>query len=113
MNGITKVDSFDGCLGDYIKPTTLDKVKETFACTDWDMEKSYDGKKMQPVYSLSRDNGKTTMLFSCNITNTTFLVNNGIKKPSMLVGKKITITKIKGQNAKGEVVDTLRISEVK
>lgn len=101
----TNIDSWDGLLKNFLKAEDLKEDKEDFACLDVTVE----GEDMELV--LTKEDKK--YIFSLNVTNKVFLKANGIVKPKDVIGKKITLKKVRVFNPSiKQEVDGLRITKV-
>jgi len=105
MSEKTSVESWDGLLTNYIKAANLEGQTDVFGCVGVNVE----AKEM----TLDLERAEEKFVFGLNITNKTFLKNNGISKPKEIIGKKITLEKVKAFNPTlKQEVDSLRIIRV-
>lgn len=101
----TSASSWDGLLKNYLKADNLEGNTEAFACIGIRVENA--------DMELELERGKEKFIFSLNVTNKVFLKNNGIKAPKEVIGKKITLEKVKAFNPTlKKEVDSLRITRV-
>lgn len=101
----TSAESWDGLLKNYLKAENLKENTEIFACVGVNVELD--------SMDLELERGEEKFIFGMNVTNKVFLKNNGIAAPKEVIGKKITLEKVKAYNptAKKEV-DALRIVRI-
>ena len=101
----TSSNSWDGLLTNYLKAENLKGSEEVFVCVGVDV------KETDMDLELEREDEK--FIFSLNVTNKVFLKNNGIKTPKGVIGKKLTLIKVKATNpTTRKEVDSLRISKI-
>lgn len=101
----TTIDSWDGLLKNYLKANNLSSEQETFACVGVDVE--------ERDMELKLERGTEKFVFSLNTTNMVFLKNNGITAPKEVIGKKVTLRKVKAFNPTlKQEVDSLRIESI-
>jgi len=101
----TNKESWDGLLKNFLKAEHLALDEETFVCIDVTVE----GEEMELVLEFK---GKKAT-FGLNVTNKVFLKGHGIEAPKDVIGKKITLRKVKAYNPTlKQEVDGLRISKV-
>lgn len=102
---MTSTESWTGILKNYLKADNLTNRVETFACVDVVV----DGESME--LELQRNEEQFT--FTLNVTNKVFLKNSGITAPKDVIGKKVTLEKVKAMNPSiKKEVDSLRIIKV-
>lgn len=108
-------DSWDGLVYEprtYFKADDMKENEETLACVGYEIWSKDEDTRPQLQIRLQRKKGEDELTFSCNATNTKFIAENH-DKPSLVVGKKITFTKVKATNPKThKEVDSLRISKI-
>jgi len=105
MSEQTNIDSWDGLLTNYVKAANLEGQTDLFVCTGVNVEEE----KME----LKLERSEEKFVFGLNTTNKVFLKNNGISKPKEVIGKKITLEKVKAFNPTlKQEVDSLRIIKV-
>ena len=105
MSETTNAESWDGLLTNYIKANNLEYNTDVFVCTGVNV----DSKEM----TLDIERKEEKFVFGLNTTNKVFLKNNGISKPKEVIGKKITLEKVKAFNPTlKQEVDSLRIIKV-
>jgi len=105
MSETTNAESWDGLLTNYIKANNLEYNTDVFVCTGVNV----DSKDM----ALDIERKEEKFVFGLNTTNKVFLKNNGISKPKEVIGKKITLEKVKAFNPTlKQEVDSLRIIKV-
>jgi len=101
----TELDSWDGLLKNYLKASNLDEGSDTFVCVGVGIE----GNSME----LNLEREKEKFIFSLNVTNMVFLKNNGMTTPKTVIGKKITLRKVRVFNPTlKQEVDGLRIESI-
>jgi len=105
MSEKTNIESWDGLLTNYIKASNLQGQTEVFLCVGVNVEAE--------TMSLDIERSDEKFVFGLNTTNKVFLKNNGIAKPKEIIGKKITLEKVKAFNPTlKQEVDSLRIIRV-
>ncbi|OQY40986.1 MAG: hypothetical protein B6229_00340 [Spirochaetaceae bacterium 4572_7] len=105
MSEQTNTESWDGLLTNYVKAANLEGQTDIFVCVGVAVE----AEKM----SLNIERGEEKFVFGLNTTNKVFLKNNGIAKPKDVIGKKLTLEKVKAFNPTlKQEVDSLRIIRV-
>lgn len=98
----TSKDSWNGLLTNYLKADNLESQTDVFACVDVKVK----DKDME----LELERKEEKFVFSMNVTNKLFLKNNGINAPKEVIGKKLTLEKVKAFNPTlKKEVDSLRI----
>ena len=103
----TSVESWDGLLKNYLKAENLKESNEKFACVGV----AVDGEKMD--LNLERNDGKEKFIFGLNRTNMSWLKSNGISAPKEVIGKILTLEKVKARNpTTKQEVDSLRITSM-
>lgn len=101
----TTIDSWDGLLTNYLKADNLKEQEEEFVCIGVDVR----GQDLD----LEFERGEEKFTFGLNVTNKVFLKNNGITKPRDVIGKKLTLNKVKAFNPTlKKEVDSLRITRI-
>jgi len=102
----TSIDSWDGLLTNFLKAEHLQADKEDFVCVgvevvERDMNLELMGQKDKKF------------IFALNVTNKVFLKNNKINSPKEVIGKKLTLRKVKAYNPTlKKEVDGLRIEKI-
>ena len=105
MSETTNAESWDGLLTNYIKASNLEGQTDVFVCTGVNIE----ARDM----TLNLERAEEKFVFGLNVTNKLFLKNNGISKPKEVIGKKLTLEKVKAFNPTlKQEVDSLRIIKV-
>jgi len=103
----TSVESWDGLLKNYLKAENLKESNETFVCVGV----SVDGENMD--LNLERNEGQEKFVFGLNRTNMSFLKSNKISAPKEVIGKVLTLEKVKARNpTTKQEVDSLRINKI-
>jgi len=101
----TNTSSWDGLLKNFLKAEHLTESEETFGCSDVTVE----DKDMDLIL----EKAEKKYIFTLNVTNKVFLKDNGVESPKDVIGKKITLKKVKAMNpTTRKEVDSLRISKV-
>ena len=104
------LESWDGFLTNFLKADNIPAQEGLFECVD---VKKMDYPNRDPVLSLALQRDKEKFSFDLNVTNMAFLRKAGMKKPVEIIGKKITIGKVKVMNPTSkQEVDGLRIVKV-
>jgi hypothetical protein len=103
------LDSWDGFTGsqNFLKADMVENESQGFVCKDVEL----DDEGERPRLNLTFD--KEEYLFDLNVTNSVYLKENGINKPSELKGKKIYFRKVSVISPKTKKeVESLRIKKV-
>ncbi len=101
----TSGDSWDGLLINYLKAENLEGMEDNFVCVGIKVE--------GPDMDLQLERKGEKFVFTLNTTNKVFLKNAGITAPKQVIGKQLTLIKVKAYNPTAKVeVDSLRISKV-
>jgi len=101
----TSTESWDGLLKNYLKAENLKADTEIFACVDVEVENN--------EMDLILERNEVKFVFSLNTTNKVFLKNNEIAAPKEVIGKKITLKKVRVFNPSlKKEVDGLRIERI-
>ena len=105
MSEKTNIESWDGLLTNYVKASNLEGQTDIFVCTGVMVE----AEKM----SLNIEKAEEKFVFGLNTTNKVFLKNNGIAKPKDVIGKKLTLEKVKAFNPTlKQEVNSLRVIKI-
>ena len=101
----TSTESWDGLLKNYLKADNLNEDIEDFACVNVEVEND--------EMDLILERNEVKFVFSLNTTNKVFLKNNNIAAPKEVIGKKITLKKVRVFNPSlKKEVDGLRIERI-
>ena len=104
-----RLDSWDDFAGDFIKAEFIRKWPAVFIPVDLKAETEDGRNKLILIVEFSGRKWN----FDLNKTNQSFLRTNGITSPKMVLGKKLTIDKIKARNpSTNSMVDSLIIIKV-
>jgi len=105
------VESWDGFLTNFLKAEHIEGQEAVFECVD--VKTVNYPNSNDPVLSLGLQKADERFTFDLNVTNRAFLKSNGIKKPSEVVDKKLTISKVRVMNpTTKQEVDGLRITKI-
>ena len=109
----TSIESWDGLLANpFLKAENIEGNTGDIVVLDVGIVSRDEESK--PQASLTVEYKETRYRFDLNVTNTKFLRENGIETPKEMIGKIITLNKVKVNNpTTGKEVDGLRICEVK
>jgi len=101
----TNINSWDGILVNYLKAKDLEEQTEKVVCIGVNLV----DKELDLEVELKQEK----FIFSLNVTNKLFLKEHGIKSPSAIIGKVLTLKKVLATNpTTKKEVESLRISEV-
>lgn len=105
----TEVGSWDNYLDNFLKADDVEDNSQLWDVFDAEEVSYNDDKKIR--LHLQRE--KDVFIFDLNKTNTIFLKNEGLRKPSDIVGTKLAFRKVMVHNpSTGKEVESLRISKI-